>query len=76
MPNHNRAKQASRPACPSCGSSLAVVRVAYGAHSYDTAEHINRHPVEPDLSGTMHEEAPHWFCEECQTHFGKVTDAA
>ena len=74
MPNHHGTKQRPRPACPSCGSSLGVVRVAYGAHSYDTAESINRPADDP--VGIMKEEAPHWFCEECQTHFGKITDAA
>ena len=74
MPNHQGTKQRPRPACPSCGSSLGVVRVAYGSHSYDTAETINR--PDDDPVGIMKEEAPHWFCEECQTHFGKITDAA
>jgi hypothetical protein len=50
------------------------VRIAYGSHSSDTAETLNVR--DPDLVGVMQEEAPHWFCEECQTHFGKITDAA
>lgn len=74
MPDHDRAKQRPRPACPSCGSSLGVVRVAYGSHTTDTAESVNL--GDADLVGVMKEEAPHWFCEECQTHFGKITDAA
>ena len=74
MPNHHGAKQRSRPACPSCGSSLGVVRLAYSAHGPDTAEHINRRDT--DLIGQMREEGPQWFCEECQTSFGNITDAA
>ena len=74
MPNHHGAKQRPRPACPSCGSSLGVVRVAYSAHGPDTAELLNR--SDTDLVGQMREEGPQWFCEECQTSFGKITDAA
>jgi hypothetical protein len=50
------------------------VRIAYGSHSADTAETLNLRDA--DLVGVMREESPHWFCEECQTHFGKITDAA
>jgi len=51
-----------------------VVRVAYGSHTADTVETLNA--GDTDVIGAMKEEAPHWFCEECQTHFGKITDAA
>jgi hypothetical protein len=74
VPNHHGTKQRPRPACPSCGSSLGVVRVTYGSHTANTVETLNERDA--DAIGAMKEEAPHWFCEECQTHFGKITDAA
>ncbi len=63
-----------RPACPSCGSSLAVVRIAHG--QLDPLMAREAPATEVELAGISTDDRPQWFCESCQSSFGRITDAA
>ncbi len=65
----------STPPCPSCGSSLAVVRIAYGLPGPGLIEQADR--GEFVLGGcVLEEDSPRWYCQECETGFGRIHDAA